>query len=269
MLPSTCPSDCEDNQPGSKELGVIQQALPGSTQAERWRFLTDRDGDSKSAIKKLRNYLEWRSRHCDDGMHHLDPWTYATHMALQATGSNRDSTIRSAHGTDTTAKLPCTLFMLEHGQSAGNKYLQHLPARIDTKLANTSVYALALAIYIDRALDRTSTEKVTLVIDVRSGYGWANIKAYHLLPFMQSTIRLLCDLHPLRLERCIIFPVPTMANYIWMAVKPFLGKDTVEKICLVSGHAGTNDRVPEKLNEDLDCDLIRKFEEMRMSCFSK
>jgi hypothetical protein len=60
-----------------------------------------------------------------------------------------------------------------------------------------------------------------------------------------------------------------MANYIWMAVKPFLGKDTVEKICLVSGHAGTNDRVPEKLNEDLDCDLIRKFEEMRMSCFSK
>jgi hypothetical protein len=274
MSPSTCPGDCALNfackQPGSKELGDIQLALPGSTHAERWRFLTDRDGDSKSAIKKLRNYLEWRSRHCDDSMNHLDPWTYSTHMALQAAGRNRDSTIQSAHGADTTAKLPCALFMMEHGQSAGNKkYVQHLPARIDTKLANTSVYALALAIYIDRALDRTSTEKVTLVIDVRSGYGWANIKAYHLLPFMQSTVRLLCDLHPLRLERCIIFPVPTMANYIWMAVKPFLGKGTVEKICLVSGPAGTNDGLPEKLKTDLDCDLIRKFEEKRASCFTK
>jgi hypothetical protein len=170
--------------------------------------------------------------------------------------------------------------MLEHEQSAENiyaedvsvikkRYLQHLPARIDPKLANTSVYALAFAIYLDRALDRTSTEKVTLVIDVRSGYGWANIKAYHLLPFIQSTVRLLCDLHPMRLERCIIFPVPAVANFIWLAVKPFLGKDTVHKVCLVSGMAGTNDRVPEKLDKYLDHDLIRKFEERRTGCFSK
>jgi len=288
MPPSTSHGDFPENQPGnqsaigvsnSKELSDVHQALPESTHAERWRFLADRNGDSKSAIEKLRNYLDWRSRHCDDDVTHLDPWTYATRMALQA-GNNGDSKTKSAHKADTTTKLPCTLFMLEHEQSAvsGNsndtsvvkkKYLQHLPARIDTKLANTSVYALALAIYIDCALDRASTEKVTLVIDVRSGYGWANIKAFHLLPFIQSTVRLLCDLHPLRLERCVIFPVPTVANFLWKAVKPFLGKDTVEKVCLVSGSAGTNDGVPEKMNIYLDNDLMKKFEEKRTSCFSK
>jgi hypothetical protein len=277
MPPSTIPAIGVSD---SKELNDIHEALPSSTQAERWRFLADRNGDSKSAIEKLRNYLEWKSRHCDDDMDHLDPWTYATRMALRAAGNNADSKTKSTHVTYTTTKLPCTLFMLEHEQSAENiyaedvsvikkRYLQHLPARIDPKLANTSVYALALAIYLDRALDRTSTEKVTLVIDVRSGYGWANIKAYHLLPFIQSTVRLLCDLHPMRLERCIIFPVPAVANFIWLAVKPFLGKDTVHKVCLVSGMAGTNDRVPEKLDKYLDHDLIRKFEERRTGCFSK
>lgn len=289
MPPSTSHGDFPENQPGnqsaigvsdSKELSDIHQALPESTHAERWRFLADRNGDSKSAIEKLRNYLDWRSRHCDDDVTHLDPWTYATRMALRAAGNNGDSKTKSAHKADTTTKLPCTLFMLEHEKSAVNgnsddtsvvkkKYLQHLPARIDTKLANTSVYALALAIYIDCALDRASTEKVTLVIDVRSGYGWANIKAYHLLPFIQSTVRLLCDLHPLRLERCIIFPMPTVANFLWKAVKPFIGKDTVEKVCLVSGSAGTNDGVPGKLNKYLDHDLMKMLEERRTSCFSK
>ena len=289
MPPSTSHGDFPENQPGnqsaigvsdSKELSDIHQALPESTHAERWRFLADRNGDSKSAIEKLRNYLDWRSRHCDDDVTHLDPWTYATRMGLRAAGNNGDSKTKSAHKADTTTKLPCTLFMLEHEKSAVNgnsddtsvvkkKYLQHLPARIDTKLANTSVYALALAIYIDCALDRASTEKVTLVIDVRSGYGWANIKAYHLLPFIQSTVRLLCDLHPLRLERCIIFPMPTVANFLWKAVKPFIGKDTVEKVCLVSGSAGTNDGVPGKLNKYLDHDLMKMLEERRTSCFSK
>ncbi|KAL7524705.1 hypothetical protein ACHAXR_000680, partial [Thalassiosira sp. AJA248-18] len=153
--------------------------------------------------------------------------------------------------------------MLEHTQSTSKnnisdnaitkeKYLQHFPARIDIKLADTSVYARALAIYLDHALDRDSTEKITLVIDVRSGHGWANIKAIHLLPFIQSTVRLLCDLHPLRLEQCIIFPVPAVANVIWKAVKPFLGRETAKKVCLVSGPAGRNDKVPKKLSEYLD-----------------
>jgi hypothetical protein len=132
------------------------------------------------------------------------------------------------------------------------------------------VYALALAIYIDYTLDRSSMEKIILVIDVRAGQGWANIAAIKLIPFIQETVRLLCDLHPTRLEQCIIYPVPVIANIIWKAVKPFVGKDTVKKICLVSGSgAGMNDIVPEKVNKYLDCELLQQFETTRMDCFSK
>mmetsp|Transcript_41454 Transcript_41454/g.74724 ORF Transcript_41454/g.74724 Transcript_41454/m.74724 type:complete len:294 (+) Transcript_41454:120-1001(+) len=256
----------------SKELRYIRQALPGSTHAERVRFLTDRKGDTEAAIEKLRNYLEWRKQHCNDDLMYLDSWTYATQLAIQSSRRGKDD---KANGIDDTFKLPCTVFMQEHTQTSKNdkgdntitkkKYLQHLPARIDTKLADTSIYALALAIYIDHALDRTSTEKITLVIDVRPGLGWANIKAIQLLPFIQSTSRLLCDLHPLRLDSCVIFPVPKVTNVLWKAVKPFMGTDTSKKVCLVSGPAGRKDKVPKNLSEYLDAGLITEFEERRKS----
>ncbi|KAL7553794.1 hypothetical protein ACHAWF_017604 [Thalassiosira exigua] len=248
-----------------KELMQIEQALPDSTPAERMRFLTDRRGDVEAAIGKLRNYLEWRKRHCDDDLAHLDPWTYATQLAIKSSGGA---------GNCTDVKLPCTVFTSKHCDNDDDsitmaKYIHHLPARIDATLADTSVYALAMAIYIDRALDRRSTEKIALVIDVRPGRGWANIKAVRLLPFIQSTARMLCDLHPTRLERCVVFPVPKVANFLWGAVKPFMGKETAKKVCLVSGSAGKDDGVPKKLCEYLDRELIRDFEDRRKSYFSR
>jgi hypothetical protein len=256
----------------------LYQALPESTQAERYRFLIDRDGDTNLAIIKLGNYLDWRRKHSYDDVsscHFDSSWTYATQLALRddATTKNSNTELKLSNvdkltrTVDTSIKLPCTLFTFEHEQK---KYLLHLPARINTQLASTSVYALALAIYIDHTLDRSSMEKIILVIDVRAGQGWANINAINLIPFIQETVRLLCDLHPTRLEQCIIYPVPVIANIIWKAVKPFVGKDTVKKICLVSGSgAGMNDIVPEKVNKYLDSELLKQFETTRMDCFSK
>lgn len=265
----------------TKKLAEIHVALPDSTPAERQRFLADRDGNVDAAIQKLKHYLHWREQHCGDDLKHVDSWTYASQLAVKKSASTKGGAKKSKTKNDIDlVKLPCTLFMLEYVNSTSDeststdaiiktkKYLQHLPARIDTKLAETSVYALALAIYLDHALDRNSTEKVTLVIDVRSGFGWANIKAIHLLPFIQSTVRLLCDLHPMRLEQCIIYPVPMVANVIWKAVKPFVGKENDEKVCIVSGPAGKNDNPPKKLSQYMDVELISKLEQRRKSCFS-
>lgn len=254
----------------SQKLEQIQKVLPLSTAAERKRFLIDRKGDTAAAVAKLGNYLEWRRQYCDDNMKHLDSWAYATHLAINRAGKH--GKIKENMSMSSTLELPCITF--QHVQSTSNnengdnniaetKYLHHLPARIDPKLADTSVYALALAIYLDHVLDRHSTEKVTLVIDVRPNHGWANIKAHKLLPFIQSTVRNLCDLYPTRLNRCIIYPVPSVAKALWKAVKPFVGRDTVKKVCLVTGPAGKNDKIPKKLNEHLDHDLISKFEQRR------
>lgn len=271
---TSLPTGKQNAADDTPELMEMHLALPDSTDAERRRFLSDRNGDTRAAISKLRSYLEWRKGHCNHELADLDPWSYATRLAIESTAS-KEGGKNSNKRADGSIKLPCTVFMLEHEQSAasatipGNqkRYLQHFPARIDPRLATTTVYALAIAIYLDHVLDRDSTEKVTLIIDVRSGHGWANIKAINLLPFIQSTVRLLCDLHPARLERCIVFPVPKVADVIWKAVKPFLEKATAGRVLLVSGPAGRNDKVPKKMSEHLDEELILKLESRRTSCF--
>ncbi len=264
------------NESDSKKLMYIRQALPNSTNAERQRFLRDHKGNTKAAINKLRNYLEWRKKHRNDDLNldHLDSWSYATQMAIRNSSKEKDG---EAKVVDGAFALPCPLFTQDHTQSSINdkgeitiiqrKYCQLLPARIDTKLADASTYALAIALCLDRALDRHSTEKVSLVIDVRPGQGWANISAIQLLPFMQSTSRLLCDLFPLQLDSCIVSPVPQMARFILKAVKPFVGTDTIEKVCMVTGPAGKNDKVPKELEKHMDGGLIQEFEERRKSFF--
>ncbi|KAL7491567.1 hypothetical protein ACHAWT_000887 [Skeletonema menzelii] len=248
---------------GSSEdelLKVIQAAVPESTLAERQRFLVDCNGNQTAAINKLRKYINWRIEHCDDALREeMDSWTYATQMLQK----------RSAKNSSTATALPCIVYVHQKAQSM-TRYVQHLPGRIDTALANPSTYALALAIYLEHLFaDHNSNEKITLVIDVRAGHGWSNILAIHLIPFMQMSCRLLTDLHPERLESCILFPMPKVANVIWKAVKPFLHRDTRKKIVLVNGPAGVDDPVPKKMKELMDEDMIKQLEDKRKSCFSR
>jgi len=268
----------------TNKLKEIHKALPTSTQAERRRFLiADRQGNTKAATEKLQSYLDWRRQHINDELSHLDPWTYATQIAMNHQAkAKKGKPINDidVNNTNTTYKLPSPLFMYEHNSITNTsidstvttsttrmKYIQHLPARIDLTLADNSTYALALALYIDHILDRNSTEKATLVIDVRPGYGWCNIKAIQLLPFIQMVSKLLCDLFPSRLEKCIVYPVPKVALFLWKAVQPFVGTETVDKICLISGSAGKKDKVPTNVSKYLDEDLIAKLEERRTSLF--
>lgn len=241
-----------------KSIQHMKTAVPESTRAERQRFLVDCNGNQTAAIDKLRKYMKWRSEHCDGALREeVDPWTYATQMLQKHSAKN---------ATDTTSStsLPCIVYVHEKT----TRYVQLLPARIDTTLAKPSTYTLALAIFLEHLFDRNSNERITLVIDVRAGQGWANILAIHLIPFMQTACRLLCDLHPERLESCIIFPMPKVANVIWKAVKPFLHKDTRKKIVLVNGPAGINDPVPKKMVQLMDEEMMHQLEDKRRSCFS-
>ncbi len=242
-------------------IWLMETAVPQSTQAERKRFSVGSNGNQTAAIEKLRKYIKWRSEHCDDTVRdELDSWTYATQMLQKCSAKNSSPTNLSS--------LPCIVYVHEETQSM-KRYVQHLPGRIDTALAKPSTYALALAIYLDHIFDRASDERITLVIDVRAGQGWANILAIHLIPFMQMSCRLLSDLHPERLETCILFPMPKVASVIWNAVKPFLRKDTRKKVVLVNGSAGVNDPVPETMSQLMDGDMITQLEEKRRSCFSR
>ena len=192
---------------------------------------------------------------------------YANHM-LQKHCERNSSNKHDDSMDTTTINLPRIVYTHKTTHSS-TRYVQHLPARIDTSLATPSMYALVLAIYLEHLFDRNSFEKITLVVDVRAGRGWANIPALHLISFMQACCKLLCDLHPERLQSCILFPLPKVATVIWRAVKPFLHKDTRKKILMANGQAGEDDPVPKKMSQLIEEQMIHLMEEQRMSCFSR
>lgn len=263
---------------GNREWYLSEHSFPTATSAERARFLKARSGDVRAASVMLKKYLEWRRpfdsmgdeilrstsrRHTSDDED--SDWTLACRMAASACSSSL------------SRPPPCILFMPNkneyHRDSLrtinGKRVLQHLPARIDLSVANAEVYATALALYIDRCVSRDSMEKICVVIDTRPGKGWANIPAPKLVPFIKHAARLLNDLHPERLACCILFPVPSVAKFLWNVVKPFLDPDTADKICILSGSAWVKSPVPEDMDLYLQQDVMEWMESKRLSTFEE
>ena len=173
----------------------------------------------------------------------------------------------------------------------GKRVLQHIPARIDLSAVDAEVYATALALYIDLSVPHDTMEKICVVIDARPGNGWSNIPAPLLVPFIKHAARLLNDLHPERLDSCILFPVPVVAKYLWSAVRyvthafllrmshqhyltysasgkrPFLDPSTANRIQLITGWAGVKSPVPKDLELYLEKEAIEWMEGKRLSLF--
>jgi hypothetical protein len=94
----------------------------------------------------------------------------------------------------------------------GRRILHVMPGQMDPSLAKPSTYALALALYIDRKMDRASSECLTVALDVRGGKGWRNIPPLRNLPFIKTVVKLLLAMFPERLHKCLLFPVPQAAS---------------------------------------------------------
>ena len=151
----------------------------------------------------------------------------------------------------------------------GTRICHHLPARIDTSLASGQIYATALALYLDRRLSRSAEEKFDVVIDTRPGLGWANIRAYHLVPFIRHASKLLNDLHPERLHHAIVYPVPTVCAFIWnRLVKPFMDPTTAEKIVVLGGGDKVTSKVPKGMRKYIGEDVLGEIERRRLGLFS-
>lgn len=150
---------------------------------ERSRFLLARPGDLAAAEDMLRRHLAWRA-----------------------------ATLPLAAGAPRIGDgLPPLLTMLERDSISGKRVLLMTAAMFDHKLASMEVYISAVAAYIDASLERTSDEKLTVVIDSRGGRGWANPKPWTMLPFIRASSRILSDNFP---ERCgrALHPPPPPAN---------------------------------------------------------
>jgi hypothetical protein len=139
---------------------------------------------------------------------------------------------------------------------------------MDLSRATDAAFALSIALYLERKLDRTNFEKVTVAIDVRGGAGWANPRPQKLLPFIKLTAGLLEQNFPERLERCIVFPVPVAATLLWKVIRAFLDPTTATKIELVKGDSRNHAPPPYgPMEPHVAAVVLKHMEDFRCSSF--
>ena len=251
-----------------------------ATEAEVAQFVRARKGDLMAGAEQLRHHLEWHKENVVLGSNMADndkkraegtESTYDWRMSCRIA-----QIIEGNVQSDTSVELPCVVFLDDDNDDAamrsldGTRICHHLPARIDTNLASGQVYAQALAIYLDRRLSRHSEEKFDVFIDTRQGEGWGNISAYNLVPFIRYASKLLNDLHPERLHRAVVYPVPSVCAFIWnRLVKPWMDPVTADKIVLIGGSARIRSKLPKSMRKIASESTLAEMERRRLELFAE
>jgi len=265
---------------------VLVSKFPNSTPAERLRFLIATDGNVPAASAKLEHYLLWRKQYdldnvtdtknivtrsddniVDDGNDEIY-WIRASALAVEfMCKNNPDMKKNVALPRILTIPNPKKLSVTS---SDGTRICYFYGARIDLTLASAECYGLALSFYLDAKLDRNSMEKIFVLLDTRAGRGWSNPSASSLVSFTKDLSRILGALYPERLNMCFLFPVPSIAKFIWYLIYPFLDSFTATKVTLFTGSAGRKDPPPiddSYFMEHFDIEVINYLEKLRKSFF--
>ncbi|KAL9181503.1 hypothetical protein ACHAXT_010308 [Thalassiosira profunda] len=273
----------------------LQRKHPNATHAECKRFFDCVKQKEEAASKRIEAFFQWRSdcglqtdpppkdapkpidrtaRVFDEAFEKNDEadWDAASKRAI--------GIVTKSHVEDKAAKLPQIICSyeepLEDGQTNGEgenppprcrdgtRIFHILPFRLDLSVATAPTYSLAVALYLDRRLSRASAERVTLVVDVRGGRGWANPTPWSTLPFIQSTASLLGSHYPERLERLLLFPLPKSAQWVWSAAQKCLDPNTASKVVVVGSAEGG---LPAELTVFVDEASLDVLEKRRRSFF--
>lgn len=275
-----------------------------TTPMERQRFFIAKGRNRIAAARRLRIYMDWRTKHEFFRQQ-------ATVTPPPPTGNNNNNTmLATAGGTDggTDAgvavvedlsederiwnevslialkarnekhceePLPKVAFVHQLDgdyvrDKSGHRLFHFMPGRMDDGIASTVTYALAVALYIDRRLDRQGDEKVTVVIDTRGGHGWRNLNAAQLLPFVQHLSKLLLTMFPERLYRALVFPIPSRFFWVWRMARNCIDPLTREKICPLMGPSTIDSPPPmDKIAEYMSGENALLLESKRKASFGK
>ena len=258
------------------DLEMLETLQPESTLAERRRFLKARKFCVKAASAQLGSYLQWRET---NRINEFFPTTFTTDAddwTLAARGAVEISNTSDQPASVSQMKLPRIVSIFENDDNRqssnvvcknGARIVHVLPCQLDSNLAALPTYALAVAMYLDRKLDRDYTEKVTVVIDIRFGQGWTNPSSVSIVPFIKLVVGLLNSYFPERLSRCILFPLPMTATMLFNTAKTYLDPDTAAKIQVCSGTGSVSAPVPSQVLSFIDQRAIDAMEERRKSFF--
>jgi len=274
----------------------LKAQFPNATHAECKRFYVCTKHQEEEAAQRIESWLQWRAdcglKLTADIVHFTktsdnreynsefirydsEIWNEAAKLAieLESKGEIVDNLIKLPQilcsyepeiHTNSTTDL-CSKNSKSPPRTRDSSRILHiLPARIDIALAPAPTYSLACALYLDRCLCRSTQEKITLLCDVRGGRGWANPTPWSMLPFIQCTSSLLGKHYPERLQKFILFPMPSAAAWIWSAAQKCLDPNTASKVVVIGEEKGKKG-LPVKMDEFFDQESLELVEERRRS----
>jgi hypothetical protein len=280
------------------EEQLLENLQPESTVAERRRFLKARKGSVPAASSQLGGYLLWRETNRIDEFFptpsrfstDADDWILAARGAMELNrerpnticlpclvGSVLTTTSHPVATTTTTTTTTMTTTAEDVDSSDGSsscrrrplprRVIHVLPCLLNSNLATPATYALAVALYLDRQLDRSTLEQVIVVIDIRAGQGWTNPSTVQVVPFLKLVVSLLNSYFPERLHQCLVFPLPYTATLLFQTVQSYLDPDTAAKIQVCAGSGSRTSPVPTAVANYLDPMTMNRLEERRQSLF--
>ena len=109
---------------------------------------------------------------------------------------------------------------------------------------------------MDEALDRTSAERLVVLIDARSSKGWPNPSALKLVPFLRACASTIPDNYPERLRKVIVYPLPGWAKTLIGLVRKLLDPVTRDKIVLIKGDDSRDAPCPKGLTKHCTLEMI-------------
>ena len=244
-----------------------------STLAERRRFLIANKNNLNGTIQQLRSYIEWKNNHIDKkiqikstGDKDYDIWVESSLTAMKICDGEVENIV-----------LP--RIIRTHSNSNSNSEQHYIdrdgyrtfcvtPALMDNNLAKGSTYTQAVAIYLDRCLDPSENEMITILFDCRAGTGWSNNHVMKLIPFLKHFLKVLPPLVPERLQKAIVYPVPYTFMYIWSMLSKGLDPTTSKRVCILHGQCKIVAPPPsEQMKLHLYEDHMEELESSRIAGF--
>ena len=244
-----------------------------STLAERRRFLIANKNNLNGTIQQLRSYIEWKNNHIDKkiqikstGDKDYDIWVESSLTAMKICDGEVENIV-----------LP--RIIRTHSNSNSNSEQHYVdrdgyrtfcvtPALMDNNLAKGSTYTQAVAIYLDRCLDPSENEMITILFDCRAGTGWSNNHVMKLIPFLKHFLKVLPPLVPERLQKAIVYPVPYTFTYIWSMLSKGLDPTTSKRVCILHGQCKIVAPPPsEQMKVHLYEDHMEELESSRIAGF--
>jgi len=155
----------------------------------------------------------------------------------------------SAQKLEDAEKIVGTGYVTRCGAARDGTPILHVQgARYDPSIEPEN-YVLACAKAIQDARGPDDEGKVTVLVDVRPGEGWANVPAHKMLPFFKLACALLPNHFPERAHRIIVYPMPMLVKTLWRGVRSLLDPVTQEKFVILGGSANIGSPCPAELAE--------------------